>query len=220
VAETLDEVAILHEREGMTPIEYLDSLGLLTPRTVAVHCVHITDSDIAIMKKRGVSAVHNPQSNMKLASGIAPVAQMKAAGVNVAIGTDGASSNNDLDMWEEMRSASFLQKVTTGDTLALPAWEILRMATVGGAKALRLDDRVGTIAEGMLADVILVDMRKPHLQPVHDPISNLAYCAGSADVSMTVVDGRIVAENGRCTTLDADDVMRRARKYTKKPNIS
>lgn len=180
----------------MTPVLYLDSLGMLDPSTLAVHCVHMTDSDIRIFAERGVSVSHNPQSNMKLASGIAPVARMAGNGVNVTIGTDGASSNNDLDMLEEMRSASFLQKVSTGDPCVLPAWEVLKMATVNAAKALGKDGKIGRLKEGMLADIIMIGLDKPHLTPRTDIIANLVYCAKGGDVDTVIVDGTVLVEHG------------------------
>lgn len=196
VAETLDEIDIVREKTGMTPVVYLDSLGMLDLSTIAVHCVHMTDEDVSIFAERGVSVSHNPQSNMKLASGIAPVARMIENGVNVTIGTDGASSNNDLDMLEEMRSASFLQKVATGDPCALPAWEVLKMATVNAAKAIGKEGSIGQLKEGMLADMIMIDMDKPHLNPQTDIIANLVYCAKSSDVDTVIVDGAVLVEHG------------------------
>lgn len=202
VAETLEEMEIIRESTGMSPVKYLDSLGLLASSTIAVHCVHMSEEDIDILRQRGVSVSHNPQSNMKLASGVSPVAGMTAKGVNVAIGTDGAASNNDLDMWEEMRSASMLQKVARMDACVLPAWEVLKMATVNGAHAAGLGDRIGQIREGMLADLIMVDMRKPHLNPMSNVISNLVYCAKSADVHTVIVDGRVLVSEGRLIGAD------------------
>lgn len=202
VAETREEVGIIREKFGKTPVQYLDDLGLLGPSTIAVHCVHLTDDDIRILTERNVSVSHNPQSNMKLASGISPVAKMVSAGVNVTIGTDGASSNNDLDMWEEMRSASFLQKVTAADPCILPAWDVLGMATVNAAAALGLGDKLGQIKEGMLADLIMVDMDKPHLHPQTDVVANLVYCAKSGDVDTVLIDGNVVVDKGRLVDCD------------------
>ena len=196
VAETRDEIDMLDRETGMSPVVYLDSLGILDASTLAVHCVHVTDEDIRILSQRGVSVSHNPQSNMKLSSGIAPIAQMVGNGVNVTIGTDGASSNNDLDMLEEMRSASFLQKVSTGDPCTLPAWNVLKMATVNAAKAIGHCDSIGQLKVGMLADMIMIDMDKPHLNPQTDIVANLVYCAKSGDVDTVIVDGNILVEHG------------------------
>ena len=210
VSETQDEQRMIRERYGKTPVEMLRDLGMLGPRTLVVHAVWVSDSDIEIMREHGVSVAHNPQSNMKLASGIAPFAKMAAAGLNVSIGTDGPSSNNDLDMWEEMRSASFLQKVATLDPCAFPAYEVLKMATVNGARALDLGDEVGQLREGMKADIILLDIEKPHLYPQTDMVANLVYCAKANDVDTVFVDGRKVVENRRLLTIDQIALCREA----------
>lgn len=210
VSETEDEQRMIRERYGRTPIEIMRDLGMLGPSTLVVHAVYVSPGDIEIMREYGVSVAHNPQSNMKLASGIAPAAAMAAAGINVTIGTDGPSSNNDLDMWEEMRTASLLQKVATLDPCVFPAYEILRMATVNGARALGLEGRVGMLREGMAADVILVDVEKPHFYPKTDMVANLVYCGKSSDVDTVIVDGRMVVENRRLLTLDVAEVCRQA----------
>ncbi len=210
VSETQDEQRMIRERYGKTPVEMLRDLGMLGPRTLVVHAVWVSDSDIEIMREHGVSVAHNPQSNMKLASGIAPFAKMAAAGLNVSIGTDGPSSNNDLDMWEEMRSASFLQKVATLDPCVFPAYEVLKMATVNGARALGLADEIGQLREGMKADIILLDIEKPHLYPQTDMVANLAYCAKASDVETVFVDGRKVVENRRLLTMDQTALCREA----------
>lgn len=208
LAETTDEAAIVRERTGMTPAEYADSLGLLTPRSLAVHCVHLSDSDIAIMVRSGASVAHNPQSNMKIGNGVAPVAKMTAAGINVALGTDGPCSNNDLDMIEEMRTAAFLQKSATGDPLALPAREALRMATANGACAIGRGADLGRIEEGMTADIILLDTCKAHLSPQLNMEGTLVYAAKAADVDTVIVDGRVVVEGRRLLTLDLEAILK------------
>lgn len=197
IAETRDEMRILDERYGRTPVKHLDALGVLDERTIGAHCIHVSDADIATLAARGVPVSHNPQSNMKISSGVAPVEKMLRAGVLLTIGTDGPCSNNDLDMWDEMRSASFLQKSATGDPCAVPAYEILKMATVNGAKAMGYGTELGVIREGALADVILVDLQKPHLQPVNCLVSDLVYCGKASDVETVVVDGALVVENRR-----------------------
>lgn len=204
VAETQAEMAAVRERTGQTPVQYLDSLGLLNERTIAAHCVHVDRADRDILRARGVVPVHNPTSNMKIASGIAPVAAFAAEGGRYTIGTDGTCSNNDLDMWEEMRNTSFLAKVSTMNPLVLPAYEVLRMATAGGARAMGYGGELGVIREGALADLILVDLRKPHMQPVHDLISNLVYCCKASDVETVIVDGRVVVRDRRIAGLDLD----------------
>ena len=203
IAETRDEIRIVRERYGCTPVEHLDSLGLLDRRCIGAHCIHVTDSDIETLAARGVTVSHNPQSNMKISSGVAPVERMRAAGALVTVATDGTCSNNDLDLWEELRTAAFLQKSATGDPTALPAWEALRMATANGARAMGYaDGELGVLREGALADLIVVDLQKPHLQPIHDVVSNLVYCGKASDVDTVVVDGRIVVENRRIEGVD------------------
>ena len=207
IAETRDELRIVRERYGRTPVEHLDALGLLTPRTVGAHCVHVTDSDIETLAARGMTVSHNPQSNMKISSGVAPVEALRRAGALVTVATDGTCSNNDLDLWEELRTAAFLQKSATGDPTALPAWEALRMATANGARAMGYaDGELGVLREGALADLIVVDLQKPHLQPVHDVVSNLVYCGKAADVDTVVVDGRIVVEGRRIEGVDLPEL--------------
>lgn len=197
ISETQDEVRIMQERYGTTSVRHLDSLGILDDHTIGAHCVHVDEEDIRILRERGVAVSHNPQSNMKISSGIAPITRMHREGVLCTIGTDGTCSNNDLDLWEEMRTASFLQKVATMDPCVLPAYEILKMATVNAAKAIGYAGELGVIREGALADFILIDGVKPHLTPVHNLVANLVYCGKASDVDTVVVDGRIVVEGRR-----------------------
>lgn len=214
VAETDVETQEIMQRYCKTPVEYLDSLGVFDFPTLAAHCIHLTDSDIEILRRKGVAAIHNPQSNMKLASGVSPVTKMLAAGVNVALGTDGTCSNNDLDMWDEMRSCSLLQKVTTGDPCSMPAYEVLKMATVNSAKALGEEGRLGVIAPGAKADVILLDIEKPHMYPHHDLVANLIYCAKSSDVSDVIVAGELLVDSGKLVREDIGALCRRAQSVT------
>ncbi len=202
VSETLDEQRIIRERYGRTPSEYLRDIGFFEIPTMAAHCVHVSEGDIDILGEYGVTAMHNPQSNMKLSSGIAPVPRMIAKGVNVSVGTDGSSSNNDLDMWEEMRTASFLQKVADGDPSTMPAYEILKMATVNGAKAIGMEGRLGRITEGYTADMVMLDIEKPHFYPRNDMIANVVYCAKAGDVDTVFVDGEMVVSGGVISGLD------------------
>ena len=210
VAETLSEVETIRERYGKTPVEHLRDLGVFDYRALAVHCVHLTETDMEILSRQGVSVVYNPQSNMKLASGIAPVARMIGRGLTVGIGTDGPCSNNDLDMWDEMRTASLLQKVATGDASVLPAYETLRMATVGGACAVGMEGELGVVAPGARADLILVDMGGTHWAPGNDPIAGLVYNAKSTDVDTVLVDGRILVERGELIGTDTVALVREA----------
>ena len=210
IAETLDEVRMIRERYGATPVEYLDSQGVLDGGLIAAHCVHLTDGDRRILRERGVHVAHCPTSNMKIASGVAPIERLRTEGVNCTVGTDGPSSNNDLDMWEEMRNASFLQKVTTMDPCAVPAYELLRMATVCGAAAIGHAGELGVVKEGALADLVLLSTQRPYYHPQHDVVANVAYCAKAADVDTVVVDGEVVVDGGRLSTVDLPSLYARA----------
>lgn len=201
-AETQDELKYVAEKYQTTPVRLLDKLGLLDSHTVLAHCVWVDREEMALMRERGVTVAHNAQSNMKISSGVAPVAELLDEGVCVTLATDGSSSNNDLDLWEEMRSAAFLQKVTTMNPLRLPAYEVLKMATVNGARAMGHEGELGVIREGALADLVVIDLEKPHLQPVHDLVSDLVYCGKASDVEMVIVDGRVVVEHRQIVGLD------------------
>ena len=213
LAETQTEQDNCMAQHGMSPTEYLEKQGLFTTKTLAAHCVVMSDHDIEILAKNGVSVAHNPQSNMKLASGIAPVKKMLDAGVNVSIGTDGASSNNDLDMWDEMRTATLLQKVSTMDPCAIPAYTALQMATVNGAKAIGREGELGVLSAGALADVILVDLEKAHLYPHTNLVSELVYSAHASDVDTVIVNGSIVVQNRKCLSMNAQEVCATAQKH-------
>jgi 5-methylthioadenosine/S-adenosylhomocysteine deaminase len=209
IAETKFETDGCVERHGITPVQYFDRLGLFERPTIAAHLVHVTDEDIEILAKRGVFMAHNPASNMKLASGIAPVARMLASGVRVALGTDGPSSNNVLDMLGDMRLASLLQKGAFGDPKLLPAREALTMATRTGAEALGFSD-CGLIEEGMRADMILLDGEAENMLPGPDPLADAVYAAQGMNVTLTMVNGRILYEDGKFTTFDEAEVKRKA----------
>ena len=213
LAETQTEQANCMAQHGMSPTQLLEKEGLFSTRTLAAHCVVMSDEDIEILRRNGVSVAHNPQSNMKLASGIAPVRKMLDAGVNVAIGTDGASSNNDLDMWEEMRTASLLQKVSTMDPCAIPAYTALQMATVNGAKAIGREGELGVLKAGALADVLLVDIETPHLYPHTNLVSELVYSTHASDVESVIVNGNIVVKNRKCLSMNAKEVCTTAQKH-------
>lgn len=201
-AETQDELRQVAERYGTTPVRLMERLGLLDKRTILAHCVWVDEEEQRILARSGVTVSHNAQSNMKISSGISPVQQLLERGVCVALATDGSSSNNDLDMWEEMRSAALLQKVSTMNPLSLPAYEVLKMATVNGARAMGHEGELGVLREGALADIVVVDLQKPHLQPIHDVVSDLVYCGKASDVEMVLVDGRVVVENRQIKGLD------------------
>jgi 5-methylthioadenosine/S-adenosylhomocysteine deaminase len=212
LAETLDEIKEINERYGKSPVALMEEVGLFELPVLAAHCVHLDDNDIEIMARRRVGIAHNPQSNMKLASGVAPVSRLLEAGAVVGLGTDGAASNNNLDMLEEIRAAALLQKVHTGDSRALPAYKVLRMATADGARALGMEDTVGRIKPGLRADIILLNMHKPHLYPLFDLYAHVAYAAASSDVDTVIIDGRVVMENRRILTLDEDAVLEEAQR--------
>lgn len=206
LSETNAEIATISKQQGCTPTEFIDSLGLFNVPTIAAHCVRMTPHDMEILHEKHVSVAHNPQSNMKLSSGIAPVWRMLGEGVNVGLGTDGACSNNDLDMWDEMRTAALLQKVSGDDPCVMPAYEALKMATVYGAKALGEQGRLGIISEGAKADIILVDTDRPHFHPMNDVASTLVYCGKASDVTTVVVDGVLLVEQGKVTGLDYSEL--------------
>ncbi len=195
LAETEGEVAGCKERYGMTPLKFLDSIGMFDYGGGGYHCVHMTEEDIAIMKAKGLFAVTNPGSNTKLASGIAPVSDFLKAGVRVAIGTDGPASNNCLDMFREMFLVTGLAKLKEKDASAVPAMEVLKMATVNGACAMGLTD-ADILAEGKLADIIMIDLNQPNMQPLNNISKNLVYSGSKQNVIMTMVGGRILYERG------------------------
>lgn len=210
LAETEDEISEILEKYGRSPVVLMEETGLFEVPVLAAHCVHLDDRDIEILARHRVGIAHNPQSNMKLASGVAPVTRLLEAGALVGLGTDGAASNNNLDMMEEMRAAAMLQKVHNGSATAIPARQALRMATADGARALGLGDRVGRIAPGLLADIILLDMHKPHLYPLHDIYAHVAYAAAAADVDTVIIDGRVVMEERGLLTVDEDRILEQA----------
>jgi len=210
VLETEAELNAMKERYGKCSVHLLEDLGFLGPDVLAAHCVWLSDGDIEILRKRGVNVSHNPISNMKLASGIAPVYKMLEKGMNVTLGTDGCASNNNLDLFEEMKTAALLHKVSTGNPTALPARQVLEMATVNGAKALGTE--TGMLKVGKKADVIIVDMKKPHLTPCFDVPSHLVYSAKGCDVRTTIVNGKVLMDNYRVLALDEEKVTEDARK--------
>ncbi|MBR5731296.1 MAG: amidohydrolase [Firmicutes bacterium] len=203
VSETEKEHRECMERRGKTPIEYLEDMGILDEPVYAAHCVWVTDRDLDIMAEKGATIVHNPTSNMKLGSGAARIPDAIAAGVNVALGTDGAASNNNLNMFEEMHIAALLPKGTMKDPVVLTDAQVLDMATVNGARALGRPD-TGILREGFKADIIAVDMSAPHMKPASDPVALLVYSAQASDVCMTMADGRILYEDGQFFTIDRD----------------
>ncbi|MDI6796277.1 MAG: amidohydrolase [Desulfatibacillaceae bacterium] len=207
VSETKAEVAQMLEKYGKTPVAHLADLGFLSPRVVADHCVVLTDDDINLLAKNSVKVAINPESNMKLASGTAPVKELMAAGVCVALGTDGCASNNDLDMIGEMDTAAKVHKVVTEDPTVMKAQTALELATINGARALGMESLIGSIEKGKLADIIVVDTAKPHLTPMYNPVSHLVYAARGSDVAHSVIHGRLVMENRQLLFLDVEKAM-------------
>ena len=202
--ETLQEIADSEAAFGMRPIERLDRLGLIGAETIAVHAVHLDARDIDTLARRGAHVAHCPSSNLKLASGFAPIARLVDAGVNIGLGTDSAASNNRLDLFAELRLASLLAKATSGSAEAVPAFAAIEMATLGGARALGLDSRIGSLEPGKAADIIAVDLSAPELQPCYDPLSHLAYAAGREQVTDAWVAGQRCLRDRRPTTIDLD----------------
>ena len=207
LAETEDELKDAQVKYGVTPTAYLESIGFWGPMTIAAHGVWVNDEDIGILKRRGVGISHNPESNMKLASGAAPVVKYLAAGVALGLGTDGAASNNDLDMFEAMRQASFLAKHVTHDPRTLPASTALDLATIGGARVLGMERQIGSLEPGKRADLITVSMTAARQTPDYDPVSHLVYVTRGDDVRTTIVNGKILMRDRVVKTLNAATVV-------------
>jgi 5-methylthioadenosine/S-adenosylhomocysteine deaminase len=221
VSETKKENDDTLAARHMTPTKVLDTLGVFGGRTVAAHCVWVDDADMAILKARGVGVAHCPSSNMKLASGAAPVARMLAMGIHVGLGPDGpAGSNNDFDMFEEMDLAAKLQKLFTMDPRALPATAALEMATMGGARVLGMEGEIGSIEPGKRADLILVRLDRANAVPLYDAVSQMVYALKAGDVRDVMVDGKPVVSDGRILTLDEGAVLEKAEEYRKKIGAS
>lgn len=232
LAERLDAPILIHLAEAPTetefmaktynsrPATYLEKINFLSPRVLAAHVVHVNDEEIALLKRREVGVGHCPQSNMKLASGTAPVPAMLKAGLRLGLGTDGAASNHDLSMWEEMDSAAKLHKLIANDPTVVPALQALEMATIGGARAIHLEKEIGSLEAGKRADMIVVDLNAPHLTPVYTFYSHLVYAAKASDVTDTIVNGRVLMRNRRLLTLNEEAVKAAAREYQKRVSRS
>ncbi|HEY0196266.1 MAG TPA: amidohydrolase family protein [Methanobacterium sp.] len=215
VSETEFEVKNIIDTYQARPFEYLDRIGFLDDDVLVAHAVWPSDSEMEIIKEKDVKISHNPVSNMKLASGVSPVAKMLDKGINVSLGTDGAASNNNLDMLEEMKIAALQQKVNTLDPTVLKADDVFKMATLGGATALGLADEVGTIEVGKKADLVLVDMKSPNLTPYRHPISHLVYAAGGGDVDTVICNGQILMQERELLTIDEKVVLEEAEEATR-----
>ena len=213
VSETQDEVKQVRQKYGMTSTGWLAQLGVLGRGVVFNHGVWLTEEDLAIIKDRGVSVTHNPESNMKLASGTAPVVRMLALGIPVGLGTDGAASNNDLDMFEAMRFAALLHKLNSMSPTTLPAESVVEMATLGGARALGLQGEIGSLEPGKRADLIVIETDRAHSVPLYNVYSHLVYALKGLDVTTSIINGQLVMSEGRVLTLDEKRIKQKAKEY-------
>lgn len=216
LAETKEEVNEIEKRFRKRPVQHLKDLGLLGSHLIVNHCVHINKSEIELLAENNVCIVHNPESNMKLASGVAPVPDMIAKGITVGLGTDGCASNNNLDLFGEMDMAAKLHKVNNLDPTVMNAQTLVEMATIEGAKVLGLEKITGSLEVGKRADLIVIDTNKPHLVPMYNPYSHLVYAASGHDVTHSIIDGNIVMEDRRLLTLDVEDIIERSKEKSHK----
>jgi 5-methylthioadenosine/S-adenosylhomocysteine deaminase len=210
LAETISEVNDIKARYGRRPVGHLQALGLLGTHLIADHCVHLEKNEIQVLVQNGVKAIHNPESNMKLASGIAPVPEMLCMGMTIGLGTDGCASNNNLDLFTEMDMAAKLHKLETMDATAMDAMTVLKMATIEGAKALGMETITGSLEEGKKADIIIVDFKKPHLTPMYNPYSHLVYAARGNDVSHSIINGKLLMERRKLIGMPLEEIMEKA----------
>ncbi len=210
VAENKEEVVMIRKQYNASHVGFLDSLGVLSRKLHAVHGVWLTESDLQILSRAGSHLVYNPVSNMYLASGIAPIVKARNVGVNTALGTDGPASNNNQDMFESMKTGVLLQKVALLDPTCLTAYQILEMATLGGARALGLEKEIGSIEKGKKADLSIIDAQAPHIQPLHNPVSALVYCANASDVDTVIASGEMVMKNRVVLSYDEREVLQAA----------
>ncbi len=216
LAETKEEVKEIEKRFGKRPVKHLKHLGLLGSHLIVDHCVHINESEIELLAENNVCVVHNPESNMKLASGVAPVPAMIAKGITVGLGTDGCASNNNLDLFGEMDMAAKLHKVNNLDPTVMNAQTLIQMTTIDGAKVLGLDKITGSLEVGKRADLIMINIDKPHLVPMYNTYSHLVYAANGHDVKHSIIDGNIVMEDRRLLTLDVEDIIERSKEKSNK----
>jgi 5-methylthioadenosine/S-adenosylhomocysteine deaminase len=217
VAEMKKERDDSEKQNGMSPVQYLEKVGVLGPDVVAAHCIFVDAADSKTLAERRVGCVHNPSSNMMLASGVSPVREMREAGVAVGLGTDGpAGSNNDLDLMEEMDLAAKLAKITHMDPLALNAKAVVEMATIDGARALHLDKEIGSLEPGKKADLVLLSLDHPNAVPMYDVYAQLAYALKASDVETVVIGGRVVMRDRKLLTVNEAEAIAKAREYKKK----
>jgi 5-methylthioadenosine/S-adenosylhomocysteine deaminase len=221
VSEMKKEWDDSEKQNGMSPVQYLESLGVLGPDLIAAHCIFVDEADRKLLAQRNVGCVHNPSSNMMIASGVSPVPEMRAAGIAVGLGTDGpAGSNNDLDLMEEIDLAAKLAKITKMDPLALNAKAVVEMATIDGARALHLDREIGSLEPGKKADLILISLDAPNAVPGYDVYAQIAYSLKASDVETVVIGGRIVMRDRKLLTLDEPKILEKAREYQKSVSTS
>ena len=214
LSETSDEVDEIIKKTGQRPVHFLNNLDILDEGLIAAHAVHLTRDEIELLAEKGVKIVHVPESNMKLSSGVAKIAEMLSLGMKVGLGTDGCASNNDLDLFQEMDTAAKLGKVSTSDPVNMGAATVLKMATSWGGAVLGIEQEVGTIEKGKKADIIVVNLQSPHLVPLYNPFSSLVYSANGADVRDVIVDGQILLRDRIFQTLDPEEIMERVRALT------
>ena len=218
LAETVDEVSTIEEEYGMRPVEYLDSIGGLGRRTICAHCVQVNGNEIELIRQRNAGVAFTIQSEMKLADGIPPVTAMCKADLKVGMGTDGPASNNDLNMFEEINNSALVLKAVAMDPTVADARTMVRLATLGGAQVLGMEDKIGSLEEGKLADIIIIDLDKPHLAPMYEPHSHLAYVVDGADVDTVIVDGKIVMRDGELLTVNEKEAIEEVRNIAEKFN--
>ncbi|MBW1999266.1 MAG: amidohydrolase [Deltaproteobacteria bacterium] len=216
LSETEEEVLEILNRTGTRPVKYLDELGLLSPRLIAAHAIHVDQEEIRILAQRGVKVVHVPESNMKLSSGLARIPEMISSGLYPGVGTDGCASNNDLDLFREMDSLAKVHKVFSMDPVTMTADTVLKMAIVWGARVMDLEKDLGTIEEGKKADMIVVDLSAPHMIPLYSPGSNIVYSANGADVKDVIVNGKVLMKDRNFKTLDAPEIMKEVKRIGRK----
>jgi 5-methylthioadenosine/S-adenosylhomocysteine deaminase len=216
LAEAQSETDFVMKNKGMRSIEYVENIGFLSDKLIAAHVIQANEKELEILKKYNVGIAHNPESNMKLAAGVSPVPMMLKMNMPVGLGTDGAASNNDLNLWEEMDTAAKLHKVFSGDPKVMSAKEVFEMATIGGARALHLQDKIGSIENGKRADIVIVNFDSLHQTPFYNVYSHLVYATKASDVSDVIIDGKVILRNKRLITLNEKDIKKDANFYRQK----
>jgi 5-methylthioadenosine/S-adenosylhomocysteine deaminase len=209
LSETQSEVEEVYKKYGKRPVDHLENLDLFSSPLIACHCVWLTGEEMDLLARRKVRVVHNLESNLKLASGVAPVPELLSRGVVVGLGTDGCASNNNLDLFQEMDFVAKVHKAHRLDPTVMPAQAVLELATLGGARVLGMEKEIGSLEAGKKADVIILDLNKPHLQPVYNIVSHLVYSATGADVRDVIIDGKVIMENRKLLTLDEEEILER-----------